>query len=165
MRLWSLHPSYLDSKGLVAAWREALLAQAVLEGRTVGYARHPQLERFRRAPDPASSLGRFLEALAGEAGDRGYSFDASKIHGLDRPVPAPIPVTLGQVAYELELLRSKLRLRDPERAAGLPASGPIALNPVFAPTPGPIEPWERVRADIVRSRAVQGRLDSESVIN
>lgn len=149
MRLWTLHPRYLDAKGLVAAWREALLAQAVLEGRTAGYTRHPQLDRFRLAPDPAASLGRFLEALAREAGERAYSFDASRIHGLGRPAPGPIPVTLGQVAYELELLRNKLNARDPERAAGLPGSGATAINPVFTLTPGPVEPWERVRADIV----------------
>ncbi len=156
MRLWSLHPSYLDSKGLVAAWREALLAQAVLEGRTVGYARHPQLERFRRAPDPAASLGRFLEALAGEAGDRGYAFDASKIHGLDRPVPAPLPVTLGQVDYELELLRSKLTGRAPAMAARLPGgisdAEAVRLNPAFYAVPGGVEGWERVRADVGRRR-------------
>ncbi|HKX52383.1 MAG TPA: pyrimidine dimer DNA glycosylase/endonuclease V [Nitrosospira sp.] len=37
MRLWTLHPRYLDTKGLVAAWREALLAQKVLSGLTSGY--------------------------------------------------------------------------------------------------------------------------------
>ena len=36
MRLWSLHPRYLDAKGLVALWREGLLAQAVLKGQTKG---------------------------------------------------------------------------------------------------------------------------------
>lgn len=30
MRLWSIHPCYLDSKGLIALWRESLLAQACL---------------------------------------------------------------------------------------------------------------------------------------
>lgn len=33
MRLWTLHPKYLDTKGLVALWREALLAQKVLQGK------------------------------------------------------------------------------------------------------------------------------------
>jgi hypothetical protein len=33
MRLWSLHPEYLDANGLVALWREALLAQAFLQGK------------------------------------------------------------------------------------------------------------------------------------
>lgn len=32
MRLWSLHPSYLDAVGLVALWREGLLARKVLQG-------------------------------------------------------------------------------------------------------------------------------------
>ena len=32
MRLWSLHPCYLDPAGLVAVWREGLLARAVLRG-------------------------------------------------------------------------------------------------------------------------------------
>lgn len=37
MRLWSIHPRYLDTKGLVALWRETLLlAQAVLFGNTKG---------------------------------------------------------------------------------------------------------------------------------
>ncbi len=35
MRLWTLHPKYLDPRGLVALWREALFAQAVLRGWTV----------------------------------------------------------------------------------------------------------------------------------
>jgi hypothetical protein len=38
MRLWTLHPRYLDSQGLVALWREGLLAQAVLRNRTRGFA-------------------------------------------------------------------------------------------------------------------------------
>ena len=50
MRLWSVHPKYLDARGLVALWREALLAQAVLRGRTNGYVHHPQLQRFRTQP-------------------------------------------------------------------------------------------------------------------
>ena len=37
MRLWTLHPKYLDPQGLVALWREALLARAVLQGKTRGY--------------------------------------------------------------------------------------------------------------------------------
>ena len=41
MRLWTLHPQYLDPRGLVALWREALLAQKVLLGRTRGYRAHP----------------------------------------------------------------------------------------------------------------------------
>ena len=53
MRLWTLHPRHLDRQGLTGAWREALLAQAVLAGRTRGYREHPQLLRFREHPDPS----------------------------------------------------------------------------------------------------------------
>ncbi|WP_231550706.1 pyrimidine dimer DNA glycosylase/endonuclease V [Actinomyces polynesiensis] len=79
MRLWSLHPVYLDGKGLVACWREALLAQAVLAGRTTGYTHHPQLRRFRGTPDPLAAIGAYLEGLAAEATRRGYHFDTSRI--------------------------------------------------------------------------------------
>ena len=79
MRLWTLHPRYLDSRGLVAAWREALLAAAVLAGRTRGYRRHPQLERFREQRDPQAAIGTFLAGLHAEAVRRGYRFDARKM--------------------------------------------------------------------------------------
>ena len=49
MRLWSLHPKYLDIKGLVACWREGLLARKVLLDQTKGYKNHPQLIRFNRS--------------------------------------------------------------------------------------------------------------------
>ena len=52
MRIWSLHPKYLDTKGLVALWRETLLAKHVLEGKTKGYRNHPQLDRFKKAQNP-----------------------------------------------------------------------------------------------------------------
>lgn len=64
VRIWSLHPAQLDRQGLLACWRETLLAQAVLLGRTRGYTRHPQLERFRALPDPVGAVGRYLVDLA-----------------------------------------------------------------------------------------------------
>ena len=66
MRLWTVHPRYLDAKGLVAAWREALLAQAVLVGVTRGYRQHPQLIRFSSHPEPIPAVGAFLTGLAEE---------------------------------------------------------------------------------------------------
>jgi hypothetical protein len=79
MRLWTLHPRYLDAKGLVACWREALLAQKVLSGATRGYRNHPQLVRFRASADPMAAIGVFLHEIAAEAARRGYNFDARKI--------------------------------------------------------------------------------------
>jgi hypothetical protein len=149
MRLWTIHPSYLDRQGLLAAWREGLLAQKVLEGETKGYRRHPQLERFRRSGDPLALMGRFLSGLADEAERRGYRFDRGKIHGLDREAAEAVPVAEGQIAYEFALLRAKLAARDPaklrdiEQALGEEKA--IRICGAFSRRPGGIEEWERVK--------------------
>ncbi|HRB20132.1 MAG TPA: pyrimidine dimer DNA glycosylase/endonuclease V [Nitrosomonas sp.] len=100
MRIWSIHPKYLDSKGLVALWRETLLAQKVLCNQTKGYQNHPQLLRFRSTKDPLELIGFYSCYVAKEADRRGYSFDKKKIKiALD--FMSTIPVTNKQVRYEL----------------------------------------------------------------
>ena len=64
MRLWTLHPKYLDAQGLVALWREGLLARAVLRGMTKGYRHHPQLQRFRAHASPRAAINLYLEGVA-----------------------------------------------------------------------------------------------------
>ena len=142
MRLWSIHPAYLDTKGLLAAWREGLLAQKVLDGGTKGYRNHPQLERFRSCDDPLRMIGLVLLAIFGEASRRGYSFDRTKIlrsGGVGRK----IPVSDGQVRYEFALLLSKLERRDSAKHAEISMTGDIRLNAVFTLRRGGIEAWER----------------------
>lgn len=141
MRLWSVHPRYLDPRGLVALWREALLARAVLDGNTRGYRSHPQLERFRSLPAPRSAIGAYLQGVYAEATARGYSFDRSKI-GRSRS-HEPVLVTVGQVEHEWRHLLRKLAIRSPslhERWRGISAP---ECHPLFRLRPGPIEPWER----------------------
>ena len=102
MRLWSLDPALLDRQGLVACWREALLAQAVLLGRTAGYTAHPQLERFRAHPDPTAAISAYLHGVRDEATRRGYQFDAEQ-HGLRQERLAPAggePLTVEQHGIE-----------------------------------------------------------------
>lgn len=141
MRLWSIHPSYLDRQGLTACWREALLAQAVLAGRTKGYTHHPQLERFRDCPDPLAAVGAFLLGVQEEATLRGYRFDASRI---DRPVATvQIEVNAGQVAYEREHLLAKLRVRSPECVGALEKENPPRVHPMFLVVSGGVASWER----------------------
>src|SRR3546814_16682241 len=111
VRLWSLHPKYLDSKGLVALWREALLAQAVLRGQTRGYIHHPQLERFRSHASPRLAINTYLAAVHSEACARGYAFDRDKI-GPVRPVPL-ISVQRGQIQNDWAQLLAKLAARSP----------------------------------------------------
>ncbi len=140
MRLWSLHPSHLDAKGLVALWREALLAQKVLRGLTRGYKHHPQLERFRAHPKPVAAIATYLAAVSDEAVLRGYSFDARKIVRVRTRLR--IAVTRGQLAYERGHLLRKLKVRAPNDYAAQ-RGAKIRLHPSFRARAGGIESWER----------------------
>jgi Pyrimidine dimer DNA glycosylase len=145
VRLWSLHPRYLDRQGLTAAWREALLAQAVLAGRTRGYTRHPQLRRFRATAAPLASIGAYLEPLADEATVRGYHYDRRRI--LEPPhdrFVASLHVTEGQLAFEWRHLTRKLEARSPDWLRGLPIDDLPLAHPLFVVAPGGIEDWEIV---------------------
>jgi hypothetical protein len=142
MRLWTLHPSYLDAKGLVAAWREALLAQKVLSGGTRGYTRHPQLARFRSHRQPLHVIAVFLRGIAEEAHRRGYQFDTSKIPCYDSN--SRITETEGQLLYEWRHLRAKLRIRAPHLYRELKAVATPQPHPLFRIRPGSIRPWEKI---------------------
>lgn len=141
MRLWSLHPRHLDRQGLLAAWREGLLARAVLRGRTRGYTRHPQLERFRAHPSPVLAINAWLAAIADEADARGYAFDRTKA-GPRRAVE-PIAVARGQLEFERKHLLAKLAVRDPARRAQLESRREPDCHPLFRRCPGPVAAWER----------------------
>jgi hypothetical protein len=141
VRLWSIHPQYLDSKGLVALWREALLAQAVLSGFTRGYTRHPQLERFRDAPDSCAAIAAYLREVANEAKRRQYQFDRSKI--IAEGAVESLAVPEGQLRFEWQHLLSKLAARDPQRHEAYCRVEAPEPHPLFAVVPGPMAPWER----------------------
>lgn len=144
MRLWSLHPSYLDSKGLVALWREGLLAKAVLSGETRGYKNHPQLERFKSQRDPQAAINTYLLEVHREAERRGYRFD---IHKLDATRSRKkIHVTEGQLRYEWSHLQSKLFRRDPSRHECNASIVEVQPHPLMKTVPGEIESWERQTA-------------------
>lgn len=147
MRIWSLHPEYLDRQGLVACWRETLLAQAVLAGRTHGYTSHPQLERFRDAPQPMSAIGAYLNGVADEADARGYRFDRAKIDRPEAGVEGALTVTAGQLSLEWAHLTAKLQVRDPERLARWAQVTLPNPHPLFHVVDGPIAGWERARVD------------------
>ena len=175
MRIWSLHPSLLDRRALVACWRETLLAQKVLRGLTRGYTNHPQLIRFRAHPQPLEAVAAYLSGLADEADARGYSFNRALIsagedsasentsgeNGADKNSAdkaenpyasvSRIPVPLGQLEYELAFLQHKVAGRDPEwehqLRERLAARGELAAcaHPLFEVVPGAIEPWEKTK--------------------
>ena len=140
MQLWSLHPGYLDARGLTALWREALLAQAVLRGRTRGYKHHPQLQRFADSTAPRAAIARYLRAVQAQAERRGYRFDASKIEPGARI--ETLPVTRGQLIYERGHLKRKLGMRAPAWLAKLPAICVPQPHPAFRAVGGGIACWE-----------------------
>lgn len=142
MRLWSLHPGYLDARGLVALWREALLARAVLAGETKGYRNHPQLERFRGGARPAALIAEYLRAVHSESIARGYRFDKGRI-GRSR-TSARLDVTSGQLDFEWRHLLKKLESRSPERYEKCLAENTPLPHPLFRVTPGGVADWERV---------------------
>lgn len=150
MRLWSLHASMLDNKGLVAAWREALGAQKALigleEGQKVGYQSHPQLDRFKASEDPVGYICQYLWELRREADNRGtngYKFDDRKIAMSSARLLRPLPVTEGQVDFEMDWLRSKVELRAPEQLWRLEEDEGVMVMDTFVIVPGDKEPWER----------------------
>jgi len=142
MRLWTLHPSYLDSKGLVAAWREALLAQKVLARATRGYRHHPQLIRFQAQARPLDSIAAYLRAIAAEARRRGYRFDATKIRRAE-PV-GKIAETDGQLLHEWSHLRAKLRVRAPLIGRQFRNISVPKPHPLFRIVRGGVQSWERL---------------------
>jgi hypothetical protein len=141
MRIWTVHPRYLDRQGLTALWRETLLAQAVLLGETKGYRNHPQLERFRAQREPAAAIARYLSVVYEEACRRGYCFDAAKI-GKGRAA-APMVETDGQLLYEWQHLKNKLKERSPEVYKEIAHIKQPSAHPMFQIVPGGVRSWEK----------------------
>lgn len=143
MRLWSIHPKFLDSKGLVALWREGLLAQKILAGKAKGYRRHPQLIRFQKTKDPLTTIGAYLSEIVIEAKKRNFHFDEEKILVLCQRRKL-ISVSREQISYESKHLLGKLKLRAPDHFSKHSNRRNFSVHPIFKPVPGRIEDWERV---------------------
>jgi len=140
MRLWTLHPKYMDPRGLVALWREALLAQAVLKGETSGYRHHPQLIRFQNTSSPTESIASYLQGVFDESCRRGYCFNAAKI--VAKGNAEPIIVTRGQLDYEWAHLKKKLLARAPSWLERFQSISRPVPHPLFRIVPGKVEEWE-----------------------
>lgn len=140
MRIWSLHPKYLDTKGLVALWRETLLAKHVLEGKTKGYKNHPQLHRFKRSNQPVDNINHYLSIVFQESSERQFSFNKDKITWkFKREL---LIVTEGQLNYEFKHLLNKLKTRDPSKYKALKKLDRVEPHPLFTIIHGDIEEWE-----------------------
>ena len=143
MRIWSIHPKYLDTKGFVALWRETLLAKTVLEGKTVGYRNHPQLDRFKKSNNPLDAINQYLSHIYDESIERHFAFDSTKFR---KPiVPLFLTVSEGQIGYEFEHLLCKLKVREINLYKTLKGTTTILPHPMFKIIKGSIEKWEGVK--------------------
>ncbi|MFW6282205.1 MAG: pyrimidine dimer DNA glycosylase/endonuclease V [bacterium] len=152
MRLWSIHPKYLDSKGLVALWRETLLAQKVLKGNTKGYKNHPQLIRFKKHKQTNIAISQYLYDIYIESMKRNYNFNKNKIDKLSeidnytknvKNKTKLIPVTIGQIDYEFKHLRDKLKERDITFYKKIENIKKPDIHPLFKLIKGEVEKWEK----------------------
>lgn len=143
MRLWSIHPQYLDSKGLVALWREGLLAKKVLEGRTKGYTNHPQLKRFKEQDCSLDMINVYLSAVYEQSLARGYHFNIKKINYTE--VRSQIPLTRGQLDYEFNHLKCKLKKRDKSAYRKLLQVSEVVSHPIFYICEGGVAEWEMIK--------------------
>jgi hypothetical protein len=141
MRIWSLHPRYLDSKGLVALWRESLLARSVLAGNTKGYRNHPQLLRFKNQKDPVMLINQYLATVYEVAQERGYHFNKEKIDW--NFTTSNISLTEGQLEFERQHLLTKLKIRDKDKYEEVSRLKEIVPHPIFKLVNGDIEGWEK----------------------
>ena len=147
MRIWSLHPKYLDAKGLVAVWRETLLAKNVLEGKTKGYKNHPQLNRFKAAKNPVDAINQYLSEIFIEASNRNYNFDKQKINWKYKK--SELTVTIGQLNYEIMHLLNKLQIRDIIKYEQLKSNTKFNSHPLFKVIDGEIESWEIIAKQVL----------------
>jgi hypothetical protein len=141
MRLWTIHPQYLDARGLVALWREGLLAQKVIAGETRGYTRHPQLMRFGKNDESLQVIAAYLRGVAHEAARRRYQFDETKI--ISPPFPAQLEETRGQLLFEWKHLQGKLRLRHPKMYRTNKKLACPEPHPLFRIVAGDVRDWEK----------------------
>lgn len=142
MRIWSIHPKYLDRQGLLALWRETLLAKKVLEGKTKGYKNHPQLIRFKKSKIPLESINYYLSKIWEEAKERGYEFDKKKFE--KTKTFSKIKVTKGQISFETKHLLKKLKKRDIEKFEDVKYIKDTESHPLFEIVGGEREEWEKV---------------------
>jgi hypothetical protein len=142
MRIWSIHPQYLDWMGLGAQWREGLLAQKVLQGETKGWRNHPQLDRFKEHPQPIEAIGFYLKEIHNEAISRKYNYNFSKILEPSESIQR-IELNQGQIIYEFEILQNRLKDRTPKKYQENLGVSEVIPHPLFILREGTPEFWEK----------------------
>jgi hypothetical protein len=146
LRLWSLDPKYLDSKALNGVWRESLLAQSVILGKTKGWKNHPQLIRFKHTQNPIETIGYYLKKIYEESCKRGYKYNKNKITKSLENIEK-IKITSGQIKYEYKILKERIKKRSPKKYQEIlkqEINGEFPKpHPLFTIIEGDVEQWEK----------------------
>ncbi|HYY42093.1 MAG TPA: hypothetical protein VE775_05125 [Pyrinomonadaceae bacterium] len=94
----------------------------------------------RPQPDPRGAIAAYLRGLYAEACARGYRFDAENIAADD--FAGRLDCTRGQLLYEWQHLRAKLRERDARKFAEVQVLAAPEAHPLFNIVAGGVEAWE-----------------------
>jgi hypothetical protein len=129
MLLWTLHPKYLDNKGLGALWFEGIIARNSLLGLSQGYQNHPQLDRFKIQPDPIAAIDTYLSPVYEEGISRGFQYNRALFSPTFQNVR--MEVTLEQLKKEYAYLLQKLERRDIEKYKILKKIHTLEPHPMF----------------------------------
>lgn len=140
MRLWTLHPHYLDLAGLRALWQNGILAQKNIFAQKGGVELHPQLLRFQKTETPEKAIGTYLLYISEEAEHRGVHFDIKKILVPCRDIV--LDETVGQIQYEWWHFLTQLKDRAPTKYEKLQLIQKPDAHPMFRIIPGNVKHWE-----------------------
>lgn len=137
MRLWTIHPEYLDNKQLSTLWRDTLLAKNVLSGLTKHHKSDSQLNRFQNHPIPRKAINFYLSIIWEESQNRNMPFDESKFSKTSLKEKEFIEVNTGQVSFEFK------RLKQEQKNDIIQIPAKIKIHPLFKSVNGPVEVWEK----------------------
>jgi hypothetical protein len=104
------------------------------------------MKRFRDHPHPQRAIAYYLMGVWKEGHRRGYHFNKAKIGAGGSLTIQKIPITKGQLRYELQWLCTKVKRRDPPAYQRLLAVASGECHPIFEAIEGAIEEWERTTA-------------------
>jgi len=109
MRVWDIHPGYLNRESLLGEHREVHAVFSIIINHKSGYARHPETMRWR---DSLGALVSRHDCLLEEMDFRGYRHlsPAPDIPGSPWP-----QVFIDPPAGQLSILEQKYRMKNPGR--------------------------------------------------
>jgi hypothetical protein len=135
MRIWTVHPRYLDVKGFVALWRETLLGMETLKKHVkcqhyIPWYKHPQLAPFKAQSDPILYISNYLYLVLEESRRRNYNFDGSKLDAIPYCENLPLIKASREVlVHEWLVCLGRYRVRSPKWFEEVKDISPLEVDP------------------------------------